>query len=113
MCDAGTQEAVTTVVKELIKQRVSFTGYDVYTRMHNKLIRRGVDYTNNQEPPKSISTFVRQLFNSGDPAFTGYGSTIIPGINGRMGPVMYFALPFSAKIRAKAIEADMNKIVDL
>jgi len=103
MCSSLTLQAIETVVGELIKQRKCFTGEEVFKRIHNKNVKRDTDFSGVTETPQEISKEVRQMFNSQSHIFEGYGSTIVPN----HGPVLYFALPFHAKIAAQAIA---NKI---
>jgi hypothetical protein len=105
MCSPLTMQGIVTVIEEMIKQRLCFTGEDVFKRMHNKHIKRQDDFSVCTESPQEISKEVRQLFNSQNPVFQGYGSTIVP--HGK-GPVLYFALPYHAKRYASKIVNLLN-----
>ena len=97
------QEATEKVIQELTSRRRSFTGEDVYHRMHNKFVRRSDDLSACANLPTSISKYARMLFNQGYAVFDGYGSTIVPN-----GPVLYFPLPFYAKKKAQKIKAALG-----
>ena len=99
MCSGLCTQAIETAVGELVKQRKCFTGEDVFKRIHNKQIHRDTDFSGVLETAPEISHEVRKLFNTQSNVFYGYGSTIVPN----HGPVMYFALPFHAKIAVQKI----------
>jgi hypothetical protein len=105
MCSQTTEEAIKTVVGELVVMRRSFTGRDVYERMHNKHIRRDEDFSGCTEGPAEISKDVRRMFNGSHTLFQGYGSTIVPHDNG---PVMYFPLPYHAKVKVSKILSNLS-----
>jgi hypothetical protein len=100
MCSAQDFNAIETVVGELVSMRRTFTGEDVYNRIHNKHIRRPMKFDGFQESARGVSKEVRQMFNGRHTAFAGYGSTLVPHDNG---PVLYFALPHHAKSKARKI----------
>jgi hypothetical protein len=95
-----TRTAVKAVIEELVRMRRTFTGKDVYDRMHNKHIRRDQKYDQCVGTEKEVSTYVRMLFNGADTCFMAYGSSLVPHPKG---PVLYFALPYHAKIKATRI----------
>lgn len=98
-----TEEATEKVVHELTSMRRSFTGEDVHNRIHNKHIRRDDDFSACTSSAGTISVCTRKMFNQGHPVFSNYGSTIVPD-----GPVLYFPLPYHAKVRAKKIKEVMD-----
>lgn len=96
-------DLVQTVVQELVEKRRSFTGRDVYERMHNRRVRRTAPLS----PPspsvlgqREVSVIVRRLFNSGHASFQRYGSCLTNGSNG---PILYFPLPAHAKRKMEII----------
>ena len=95
-----TRDAAQVVVKELVRMRKTFTGKDVYTRMHNKHIRRATEFSTLVGTEKEVSVYVRSLFNGSSPCFMAYGSSLVPHPKG---PALYFALPHHAKIKATRI----------
>jgi len=101
MCSPAMLATIVLAVEELVHMRHTFTGKDVFDRIHNKHIRRAGPIFVGSESPKEISNDVRKLFNTQDPVFTDYGSTIVPD----HGPVLYFALPHHAKLNASRIAA--------
>lgn len=105
MCSAQTMDAIETVVGELTRMRKSFTGKDVYDRMHSKYVRRSQDFSACPEGPSEISRDVRRLFNSKHPVFKDYGSALVYHDDG---PVLFFALPYHAKIKARKIEQKLG-----
>jgi hypothetical protein len=107
MVSSKTQSAVECVIGELANMKYTFTGEDVYKRMHNKHIRRGQDYSGCTETPQQVSVEVRKMFNSQNKIFTGYGSTIVPYPSG---PVLYFALPHHAKVHIRKIVQAMAQV---
>jgi hypothetical protein len=105
MCSATDFSAIETVVGELVSMRRTFTGQDVYNRIHNKHVRRSVDLSGFQESARGVSAEVRKMFNGKNPVFNGYGSTLVPHDKG---PVLYFALPHHAKLKANKIADALN-----
>jgi len=105
MCAPQTMTAIETVIGELTRMRRSFTGRDVHTRMHSKFVRRDEDFSGCAEPAREISRDVRKLFNAKHPAFKDYGSAIVYHDNG---PVLFFALPHHAKVKARKIEGKLD-----
>jgi len=104
MCSKTTMSAIETVVSELVRMRHTFTGHDVHARIHNKHVRRTNPLPDCPESPHEISQDVRKMFNTKHPAFAEYGSAIVQHDNG---PVLYFALPHHAKIKARKIAAQL------
>jgi hypothetical protein len=100
MCSQNDFNVIETVVGEMVRMRMTFTGEDVYKRVHNKHVRRTEDFSGFQESPKGVSREVRKMFNGRHPAFASYGSTLVQH---NKGPVLYFALPHHAKIKANKI----------
>lgn len=93
------REIIGAALDELTNLRKSFTGRDVYERIHNKHVRgRTLDFAAFQGTQRQVSDYVRFLFNQQDKALVGYGSTVVPG-----GPIMYFPLPYHAKLHAERI----------
>lgn len=92
-------DPVRVVVAELVKMRKSFTGKEVYLRMHNTRVHRDQSLSS-ALTEKGVSIRVRELFNRGDPTFAAYGSTLT---NSSAGPILYFPLPAYAKRRIDAI----------
>lgn len=94
---------VENVVQELVNLRKSFTGEDVYKRIHNKYIRnRPARYQDLcSASPRNVSDAVRKMFNTKHKYFGAYGSTIVPH---NSGPVVYFPLPHHAKVKVSRIE---------
>lgn len=105
MCSPQDFDVIKIVVGELVSMRRTFTGEDVYNRIHNKHVRHSMQITGFQESARGVSKEVRQLFNSRHDVFRGYGSTLVPHDNG---PVLYFALPHHAKLKAKRIASDLS-----
>lgn len=94
-------DLVQTVVKELVEKRRSFTGRDVYERMHNRRVRRDTPLNAPSSlGQREVSIIVRKLFNSGNNAFQRYGSCLT---NGHNGPILYFPLPAHAKRKVEII----------
>lgn len=111
MCSSATLNAVELVLGELVKQRRSFTGQDVYQRIYQKGITRkakDVDVIEQarqeNESQTTVSREVRNMFNSKNALLTNYGSYPIPHPSG---PVMYFPLPSHAK---RATEKILKKM---
>lgn len=100
MCSPQDFSTIEVVVGELVHMRRTFTAEDVYKRIHNKRIRRQEDLSGFQESSKGVSKEVRQMFNGRHPLFANYGSTLVPH---NAGPILYFALPYHAKITANRI----------
>ena len=92
---------IASVVGELVRMRRSFTGEDVYNRIHNKYIRRDEDYRGCSADAKQVSRSVRMMFNGKEDVFAEYGSTIVPD---NTGPVVYFPLPHHAKVKVNKIK---------
>jgi hypothetical protein len=107
MCSPQDFSVIETVVGELVGMRRTFTGEDVYNRIHNKHIRRAVKLDGVQESARGVSMEVRKMFNSRHSAFAGYGSTLVPHDHG---PVLYFALPHHAKSKANKIAATLSPV---
>jgi hypothetical protein len=105
MCSQSTMHAIETVIGELTAMRRSFTGRDVYERIHNKHVRRDEDFSGCTEGPGEVSKDVRRLFNGSHTLFSSYGSTIVPHDNG---PVMYFPLPYHAKVKVSKILSNLS-----
>jgi hypothetical protein len=61
-------------------------------------IHRDDDFSVCTNSPDLISKYTRRLFNQGCAVFATYGSTIVPN-----GPVLYFPLPYYAKLHVKRI----------
>jgi hypothetical protein len=100
MCSPQDFSAIEVVVGELTRMRRTFTAEDVYKRIHNKHIRRDEDLSGFQESARGVSKEVRQMFNGRHPVFSDYGSTLVQHSKG---PILYFALPHHAKIKANKI----------
>lgn len=100
MCSQSDLTAIEVVVDELTQMHKTFTGEDVYKRIHNKRVRRKEDLSGFQENARGVSREVRKMFNGRHSLFASYGSTLVQHNNG---PVLYFPLPFHAKKRALQI----------
>jgi hypothetical protein len=100
MCSQSDFSVIELVVTELTKMHRTFTGEDVYKRIHNKHIHRKTDISNFQESAKEVSREVRKMFNGRHATFALYGSTLVPHNNG---PVLYFPLPHFAKVKSTNI----------
>ena len=105
MCTQNDFQVIETVVGELVRMRRTFTGQDVYNRIHNKNVKRSADLSGFQESAAGVSVQVRRMFNSKNPVFTNYGSTLVPHDKG---PVLYFALPHHAKLKANRIASTLS-----
>jgi len=100
MCSPQDFSAIEVVIGELTRMRRTFTAEDVYKRIHNKHVRRDEDLTGFSESTRGVSREVRQMFNGRHPVFASYGSTLVQHTKG---PILYFALPHHAKIKANKI----------
>ena len=92
------ETTISLVVGELVRMRKSFTGRDVFDRIHNKNIRRLGKLPNCTLTAGEVSRHVRKLFNSHQD-FNAYGSALADS----SGPVVYFALPHHAKAKISKI----------
>ena len=108
MSSQQTKEAVECAVTELVNLKRAFTGEDVFKRISNTRIRRKQDISNCTATAGEVSIETRKMFNSQNKAFSGYGSTIVPYPNG---PVLYFALPYHAKLHVRKIVQSMAQLV--
>ena len=81
-------------VKETVNSFVTkgepFTGQDVYVALTDVLVNR-----------QAVSSCVRELFNTGDPVFDGWGCM---KVGGNAGPLLYFKVLPSTKAAKKAAE---------
>jgi len=100
MCSPQDFSTIETVVSELIRMRKTFTAEDVYNRIHSKYVRRPEDLSGFTESAKGVSIEVRKMFNGRHPLFANYGSTLVQH---NSGPILYFALPHHAKLKANKI----------
>ncbi len=100
MCSPQDFSAIEVVVGELTRMRKTFTAEDVHKRIHSKYVRRDEDLSGFQESARGVSKEVRQMFNGRHSIFVNYGSTLVPHTKG---PILYFALPHHAKIKANKI----------
>jgi hypothetical protein len=105
MCSQNDFQVIETVVGEMIRMRQTFTGEDVFKRIHNKHVRRAQKFSGFQESAQGVSQEVRKMFNARHPLFASYGSTLVQHDSG---PVLYFALPHHAKIKANRIAQKLS-----
>jgi hypothetical protein len=114
MCSPVTLSAVEIVIGEMVRQRRSFTGQDVYQRIYQKGITRKTKDADAVEQARqenenqgTVSREVRNMFNGKSALFTNYGSYPIPHPTG---PVMYFPLPAHAKRATEKILKKMSSM---
>jgi hypothetical protein len=83
MCSLGdsVRSIVRSVLRGLVEKNAKFTGYDVY-----KLYLEATCDVAHPALHAEISSYVRELFNSGEEPMLGYGATNVTP----QGPVLYF-----------------------
>jgi len=103
---------IKAAIKELIGLRKSFTGYDLYRRIHNRKVRgRTLDFTACGASELEVSKYARDCFNYLAPVFKQYGATIIPpGPGADNTPVLYFPLPYHAKHNVQKVWDSMHAL---
>ena len=109
MCSQNDFTVIETAVGELVRMRKTFTGEDVHKRIHNKHVRRTANFSGFQESARGVSREVRKMFNGRHSLFAAYGSALVQHDKG---PVIYFALPHHAKIKATKIAGMLSNPSD-
>jgi len=85
--DNKTIEAIEGIVKKFRCEGLPFTGYDVWCDLR---VQPGLEDTYHRLK-RDVSSYVRELFNTGSPLFAGWGCKKVDGYD-PSSPVLYFKI---------------------
>lgn len=95
--DIAVKKVVVEVISELVGKRKRFTGWEVNQKLQN---RKGFAHL---PPPWQISSYVRELFNGHNSAFSGYACYPVDG-----GPLLYFPIPYYVRNHVEKIQKEIQ-----